>query len=390
MLMRTHCFVFSSIFAALILSSSHLCHANSSEAFPAKLDADLSAGASAIYQLDFKSAEEHFHRAIQLQPEHPAAHFFLLMLTWYRLTYDSLIHRNPALEKTLLDQAESTFAIAKEFSKSGQTETVGYLYMGGASGAKGWYHVTRSQWVRAYFAGKKGYGLVRKAVNLDPELYDAYLGVGMYEYYAATLGPTLKVLASFAIRGDKESALRNLRLAELKSRYVRLEAAYFLWNAALEEGRLDDALEKMKFLNRSFPDSPLFKWCEIQTLYVQKKWEEALKKSEEFISLANAGPQPENFVSPYELLMSKVLYHSGMSALELKDIKLAKHYFDRTIDQPAEFQGWKVLAYLRRGELFDLESKRLDALGKYRAVLRFPEFWDTHKIARQRIKEPYH
>lgn len=390
MLMRTHCSIFFLISVALLLICSNLCATNSSEAFPAKLDADLSAGASAIYQLDFKSAEKHFYRAIQLQPEHPAAYFFLLMLTWYRLTYDSLSNRNAGLEKNLIEQAEFTFAKAKEFSKNEQTQTVGYLYMGGASGAKGWYHVTRNQWIRAYFAGKKGYALVQKAVELDPELFDAYLGIGMYEYYAATLGPALKALASFSIRGDKEKAIRNLRLAELKSKYVRLEAAYFLWNAALDEGRLDVALEKIKLLNHSFPDSPLFKWCEIQTLYVQKKWEEVIKKGEEFISLANAGPQPENFVSPYELLMSKALYHCGMSALNLRNIKLAKSYFDRTIDQPAEFQGWKVWAYLRRGELFDLEGKRLDALGKYRAILRFPEFWDSHKIARQRIKESYH
>ena len=130
-------------------------------------------------------------------------------------------------------------------------------------------------------------------------------------------------------------------------------------------------------------------WSEIQTLYAQKKWTEVIKKSEEFIFRAQLGPQPEGYTCPFELLVSKVLCYSGMSALNLGDFYLAKHYFDKTIDSPSEFQGWKIMAYLRRGELFDMEGKRLDALGKYRTVLQFSDVWDSHKSARKRIKEPY-
>ena len=266
---------------------------------------------------------------------------------------------------------------------------MGYLYWGGALGAKGWYHVTRSQWVRAYFSGKKGYSYVKKVAEIDPNVFDAYLGIGMYEYYAATLGPTLKALASFSIRGEKATAMRYLRLAELRSRYVRLEASYFIWNADLEEGRLDEALEKAESLKNAFPTSHLFRWCEIQTLFAQKRWEEVLKRSEEFVYLAESGPQPEGYRSPFERLLSKVYYHCGLSAEHLNRPKQAKLYFDKAIDQYAEFQGWKVLAYLRRGELFDLEGKRMDALGKYRAVLKFRDIWDSHKTARKLIREPY-
>jgi tetratricopeptide (TPR) repeat protein len=385
--MLKYFFCFSLVFIAQGFSSVQA--NDDASPFPSRLEADLSAGTSAIYLLDFKSAEEHFDRAILIDPGHPAAYFFRLMLTWYRLTYDSLMNRNPALEKVLDGQAELTVEKAKAFSKNPRTLAVGCLYRGGALGAKGWYHVTRNQWVRAYLSGKKGYAYVKKVVEIDPEVYDAYLGIGVYEYYAATLGPTLRALASFYIRGDRESALRHLRMAEVKSRYVRLESSYFQWNAALEEGRLDDALEKAESLNRSFPMSPFFMWCEIQTHYARKRWEDVIRKSQEYLYLAESGPQPEGYRNPFELLSSKVLYHCGMSAYSLRDFRLAKLYFDRAIDQQAEFLGWKILAYLRRGELFDLEHKRLDALGKYRVVLKYPDVWDSHRIAHKRIKEPY-
>ena len=85
--------------------------------FPDNLEPDLSAGASAIYLLDFRSAQEHFKHAIDLAPDHPAAYFFELMLTWYRLTYDSLANRNPVLEKLLESQAELTVEKAGTFSE---------------------------------------------------------------------------------------------------------------------------------------------------------------------------------------------------------------------------------------------------------------------------------
>ena len=357
--------------------------------FPAKLEEDLSIGTSAIYLLDFAGARRHFRHAIELDSGHPAAYFFHLMSIWYELTYDSLMNRNTELEKALDAQAELTVRKAEAYAQDPKTEAVADLYWGGALGAKGWYHVTRNQWVRAYFSGKKGYNYMTKVLEIDPAVYDAYLGVGMYEYYAATLGPTLRVLASFAVRGDRDEALRYLNLALKKSRYVKLEAAYFLWNAAVEEGRLDEGLERAKFLKESFPLSPLFRWCEIYTLYQQKKWSEVLQKSEEYMALAQAGPQPENYENLYEKLLAKIDYHCGMAALQMGKIQLAKIFFDKTIDQKAEFQGWKILAYLRRGEIFDSENKRMEALVKYRAVLRYPNVWDSHKTARRRIKEPY-
>lgn len=360
------------------------------QAFPPELEYDLSAGATAVYHLDFETAEAHLRRAVELAPGHPAAHFFLTMCKWHRLTYDSLLYRNQALAKEFEDQADRTISIAKKFTKRGPEEAVGYLYWGGGLGAKGWHYAARRQWVRAYFSGKKGHGFLQKAAERDPELYDVYLGLGMYEYYAATLGPTLKALSSLFISGDREKAFRYLRAAEVQSRYVKLEAAYFLWNAALEEGRFADAREKADSLVQAFPSSPLFRWCELQTLFYQKEWDRVLSKGEEYIRQAHAAPQQENFRHPHTLLLGKVFYHCGAAAYNLGRRDLAKSYFYKAIEQPSEFKGWKAQAYLRRGELMDLEGRREEAVGNYRMALNFPDAWDSQKLARERIKTPYH
>ncbi len=357
--------------------------------FPQKLEADLSAGTTAVYMLDFKTARKHFERAIEIDPDHPAAYFFQLMEIWYELTYDSLANRNSQTEKILEYQAELASRKAEAYTKNPKTAAVGYLYWGGAQGAKGWYHVTRSNWIRAYFAGKKGYAYMQKVLEIDPKLTDAYLGVGMYEYYAATLGPTLKALASFAISGDKAEAVRDLTIAQTQSRFVRFEAAYFLWNAYAMEGNHEEAHRRALELKKSFPESPLFRWCEVCVLLQEKKWHDALKVCEEYSALTFSGPQDENARNPFHKLLTKIYYHAGLAAYNLGDIQRAKTYFDKTIDQECEFQGWKVLAYLRRGEIFDIENKRMEAQAKYRAVLKYPDVYDSHKIARRRIRKSY-
>lgn len=374
---------------ALVWTASPLCAQAQTDPFPAVLEDDLSKGTSAIYLLDFETAHSRFRHAMELDPGHPAAYFFDLMCTWHELTYDSLVFRDAPKEKRLEDQADLASRKAESFAKNPETSAVGYLYWGGALGAKGWYHVTRGNWVRAYLSGKKGYNYMQKVLEIDPHLYDAYLGVGMFEYYAATLGPTLKALASFAVRGDKDVAAHYLTLAQTRSRYVRLEAAYFLWNAALDEGRLEDALARALEFKKTIPESPFFRWCEIFTLFRMKKWREMLEVCDEYFALAYAGPQPRDYVNPFEKLLSKILYHCGLAAYRMGNVHLAKEFFEKTIDQKAKFQGWKVLAYLRRGEIFDLEGKRTEAIVKYRAVLKYPDVYDSRKTARARIRHPY-
>ncbi len=363
--------------------------ANGLVAFPPELEADLSAGATAIYYLQFDDARAHLDAIIRTRPDHPAAYFFSAMAKWYEITYDSLLQRDPRLDKEFEDLIDKTISVSRKFSKAPATEAAGDLYWGGGLGAKGWRLVSRRQWVKAYLSGKKGFALLEDAIRIEPELYDAYLGVGMYQYYAATLGPVLKVLSTFLVRGDRQEALHYLESAQHKSRYVRLEAAYFMWNAFMDEGRLAEAESKLAYLLNAIPQSPLFEWCEIQTLFYQKRWDDVLKKGAAYEHAARSGPNLPNRASTHQLLLAKVYYHCGLAALNMNNQTLARHYFDLCAAEPAAFQGWKTMALLRRGELSDIEGNRVRAMGDYRVAAAMPDVWDSKSLAKSRLKSPY-
>ena len=133
-------------------------------------------------------------------------------------------------------------------------KALAYLYEGGAEGLKGRWLVTQKVWVKAYFRGKSGNHFLRKAVELDPELYDAYMGLGIYDYFTDTLPGVQGVLAYLFIHGDKDHGLKELQLAIDKGQRARVEAMVFLTEIYMaEEKTPEKAFPLAEALHKEFP-----------------------------------------------------------------------------------------------------------------------------------------
>src|SRR5262249_11615258 len=144
-----------------------------------------------------------------------------------------------------------------ESTEDPKVKAKAYLYWGGAEGMKGRLLVTQKSWVAAYFRGKAGNSYLRKAVALDPELYDAYLGLGIYDYFTDTLPGVQGVLAYLLIHGNKKRGLEELHTAIDKAPHARVEAMMFLIEINMsEENQPEKALPLAKKLHQEFPQSP--------------------------------------------------------------------------------------------------------------------------------------
>ena len=82
-------------------------------------------------------------------------------------------------------------------------------------------------------------------------------------------------------------------------------------------------------------------------------------------------------------------YHCGAAYYNVGELRTAQEYFERAIDRNGAFVGWRAMAYLRKGELHDLDGERDHAVECYKRVLEFPKVWDSHKSAKERIKKPF-
>ena len=111
-------------------------------------------------------------------------------------------------------------------------------------------------------AGKRMRALLLKGVALDPSLTDAYLGLGIYNYFVDTL-PTIVKLLKFLIAlpgGDRELGLQQLRQAAEKGDLVRDEAKFYLAKdfSRGNERQFARSLELFQQLGHDYPDNMLW------------------------------------------------------------------------------------------------------------------------------------
>ena len=103
------------------------------------------------------------------------------------------------------------------------------FYLGGAYGNLGRYYAMNKSWWNAYWDGKKGKNYLKDVVEKNPKYYDAYLGLGIYHYYADVLPKFIKLFSFIlGIEGDKKLGFQELQLAISKSKNTKTEAMFFL------------------------------------------------------------------------------------------------------------------------------------------------------------------
>jgi predicted Zn-dependent protease len=100
-----------------------------------------------------------------------------------------------------------------------------------------------------------------RCLQLDPNMADAYAGLGLYNYYVDTLSAFAKILRFFMgiPGGDKREGLRQLETAMAKGELTRVEARFYtaknLRNYDEDYAR---ATEVAAPLVLEFPNNPLF------------------------------------------------------------------------------------------------------------------------------------
>jgi tetratricopeptide (TPR) repeat protein len=130
-----------------------------------------------------------------------------------------------------------------------------------ASGLEAEYSgLVEKKYLRSCSLAKENQSHARRLLALNPPFYDAYVTLGSTEYLVANLNFIFRLFVRFEnIKGNRQKAIENLKLAIDQGRYYQPYAKILLTVVYLREKRVDDALTIMKELERDFPENPLFK-----------------------------------------------------------------------------------------------------------------------------------
>ena len=346
-------------------------------------------GINGVYSLDFDAAQENIQKVFALYPDHPFAHFGNAMIAWSRYEYEfetSDDQQRKVFEKIL----DNSIAGIKRWIKKYPDDSNGYMGIGALYGLRAMFNMRNRNWITSYFAGRKAISNLEKALKLDPTYYDAYFGLGIYEYFAGTLPTVIKVLAKIvAIKGNPEKGVRFLNLARQKAHFTSDSAKLILIEVQnTRASKFYDpstSLQYIRYLRAKFPNNPLMRYVEIICLYETKNYDEVTAQANQFLALIGTNKFYKDIYIP------RAYTALGTTQMAQGNFQAAKQLFEEgrqkiKAQQPSR---WGVWNELRLGQVYDVLGEREQAKAQYKYVLTFKDKWGFDDLAKSLLKNPY-
>jgi tetratricopeptide (TPR) repeat protein len=259
-------------------------------------------------------------------------------------------------------------------------------FLGGAEGVLAAFALTIDHSrTEAFRHGKKAYKHHREIVDEQPDYYDAYVTIGLYEYIVANLPWYLKWIAQIAgYKGSEERAFEYLRLAATKSQFISVNAHSALVVLYLREQLYRQALDNAQFLQRRYPRNFLFELNGAGILTRMNRFDEAAAVYMKVIARAEA--LTPNY---HKMPLGVLRYSVGKALMNMDRLDLAQRVFLSAIQDPATGQRERTLSQLCLAEILDLRGNREQAIANYQQVLSVANFEDSRNAAQAYLKTPY-
>ncbi len=349
-----------------------------------EMDKLLMAGVDDIYMMRFAEAEADMARAIALDPAYPHPYFGRAAIDLITFIYGER-QGDPALLKSFEAKALESIKAAEKYLKGHPDDPDALFILGASHGMFGRLAIVQRRWLEAFGHGRASMKFVRRAVKLEPELYDAVLGLGMFDYYVATIPKFAGWLAKIVLGGDRERGLKQIRLAAEKGRYAKVTAQMILVEIHLEDpfGAYDPAegLRLMREVHARYPGSAMLDTAYISALYEGKQLDEAVREAREYQDRVKAGRYPAMNLAGSHALLGTLLWASG-------DMDAALSEFNAGSEARSVRTKWMVWSRVRAGQVLDALGRRPEALVAYKAAYAENDDWGYRALIKPCLKSP--
>jgi tetratricopeptide (TPR) repeat protein len=223
-----------------------------------------------IYSFDLERAVEDAKRIEEQRPNEPLGYLLEAEALWWRIWCTSAefkygmsdARRRPkqATDQHYFELSAKALSLAEgQLRQSDSAEMQFYAGMAEASAAR--LYGLRGENRNTARSGVRGREHLLRAKALDPDLADADLGLGLYNYYVDTLSSIARILRFFMgiPGGSKQEGVRLLEQAAAQGVLTSNIARFYL---ALNLHRYDQQYEKalavLSPLAEKYPTNPLF------------------------------------------------------------------------------------------------------------------------------------
>jgi tetratricopeptide (TPR) repeat protein len=339
-------------------------------------------GLACAYNLDMDRATRCFDEASALEPSHPRPYVGKAAMLFWRL----IIARQEADKDTFFTLTERAMDLADQFEatygKDADVEQcLGILY-----GYRAFVEGRTRSYLKAAWDGKKSYDHFVDALEIDPHLYDAYLGIGLFHYFITFIPKPLQwVVSVMGIEGNNVLGLREIRLAAEKGTYAKVEAEFYLAQfLPWEEGDFDTGRNILQRLHEDYPRNSI-------VTYTLAVWQ--IRQN----NPAQAEPELRSVLDADDAVTSALRPFARYKLAECM-FRLAR--FGDACEMYRQFLAgltggtYRATAEYRQGYCFEIAGRRDSAMACYRrAVEADHKFGDDAYAGRKaalRLESPLH
>jgi tetratricopeptide (TPR) repeat protein len=339
-------------------------------------------GIDAIYNVDFNLALSKFQEAKSVAPDDLRGQFFESTVYFWK----SMLTRNKTDYETFLNLSDRITKKCEDILDKNEGDLNARLYLG-------WLQTIRAfalgfigeSYLKSASEIKDGSNNLKYIIEQRADIYDAYLGLGLYNYLASFIPKKLQWLTSLlGFSGDRNEGKRMLSVASEKGIYTTTEAKFYMTLLSWREENYPVAETYAQALLNRYPQSPAVWMLWGGLLSQQDKMKDAIEAYEKAIYYNNS--------ARYEIIY-KVAYGALSSA----------YFRTNNFDKAAEF-GKLYISYTTKddnlnnrlysiGVSLELLGKRSEAIEYYsrartdfKADNQWEKFW-LRKI-RQRQASP--
>lgn len=334
-----------------------------------------------FYNLEYPEALAAFRAEVTRNPNSPDAYNHVAQTVLYREMFRSgaleselvsgsnpFLHRaglNPskADDQEFHDSINRAITLAEARLKTNPNDVPALYAQGVSYGLRGNYQFLVR---KAYADALRDATAARKAHNrvteIDPQFNDARLVQGAYDYVMGSLPPAWRMLGFFAgFRGDRERGIESLKQVAKLGRLNRTDAEILLCALYRRERRAKEAVPLLSGLIERFPQNFLLR-LELVQMYGD------LGEKQKALAVIGDVDRLKRAKSPgYERLADeKLRYTRGNLLFWYNDLDPALEDLKSVTANPAAVDlNTNLYAWLRTGQIYDLQKKREEAKRAY-------------------------
>jgi len=241
-------------------------------------------GLDQAYNMELTSAEKTFNKLLELRPNSPIGYYHIAQIHFWIY----LGSRDPGEYQVFLKFADIAREHAEKVIDKNPKDFQTRYIAGNLASFRAMAQATNNSSVDAFWSSKKAVSYYDETLEINPKFYNAYLGLGLFDYAMSFVPDFLKWAVNLTgLSSDKQRGFNYIKTA-FKKGTDKTEAAFHLAKIYTDYlAEYDSAFFLLQSLTSRYPNNTLFIYQYAVSLIKDKQLDRANDLLNRVIKLNN-------------------------------------------------------------------------------------------------------